>query len=61
MEMQTSLVRSTAPELNGCEGVSSLGQGATPSSGEAPQHAHGEGGGVWWLNGVVENRGGTWR
>jgi hypothetical protein len=58
MEMQSSPVRSTMPELNGGEGVSPSGRGATPSSGKAPRPVHGERGGVRWLgtDGMVENR-----
>jgi hypothetical protein len=57
--MWSSPARSMAPELNGGEGVSSSGRGATLSSSEAPVPAHGERGGVRWLgtDGMVENRG----
>jgi hypothetical protein len=41
-------------ELNGGEGVGSLGRGETPSSGEAPGPTHGERGGV---DDMAENRG----
>jgi hypothetical protein len=54
-EMRGSPVWSTAPKLNGGEGVNSSGWGAAPSSGEALGPAHGEEGGVRWLgtDGVV--------
>jgi hypothetical protein len=57
--MRSSPTRLMALELNDGEGVSSLGRGATLSSGEAPGPAHGKRGGVRWLgtDGVVENRG----
>jgi hypothetical protein len=57
--MRRSPMQSMEPELNGGEGVSSLGWGATPSSSEAPGPAHREKGGVRWLgtDGVAENRG----
>jgi hypothetical protein len=52
---ETRDVTSMARELNSGEGVSSSGRGAAPSSGEAPGPAHGEEGGVRWLdtNGVA--------
>jgi hypothetical protein len=49
MEMRSSMVRSTASELNDGEGVGSSSRGAAPSSGEALGPAHGEEGGVRWL------------
>jgi hypothetical protein len=59
MEMRSSPTRSTTPELNSGESVSSSGRGATLSSGKAPRPAHGERGWVRWLGtgGVVENKG----
>jgi hypothetical protein len=42
-------VRSTAPELNGSEGVAFLVREAAPKLKEAPRPAYGERGGVRWL------------
>jgi hypothetical protein len=49
-EIQSSPARSTAPELNGGECVSSSGRGVALSSKEAPGPTHEEEGGVRWLD-----------
>jgi hypothetical protein len=59
MERRSSPVWSMVSELNGGEGAGPLGQGAALGSGKALGHAHGERGGVRWLDTdeVAENRG----